>query len=48
MNKTNNLNKTVMIEIKFGNINMKLDNIMIKRNISTYELSSKANVRFQK
>ena len=48
MNKTNNLNKTVMTEIEFGNINMKLDDIMTKRNISTYELSSKANVRFQK
>ena len=47
MNKTNSLNKTVMTEIEFGNINMKLDDIMSKRNISTYELSSKANVRFQ-
>lgn len=47
MNKTNNLNKTVVTEIEFGNINMKLDDIMTKRNISTYELSSKANVRFQ-
>lgn len=36
-----------MTEIKFENINMKLDDIMTKRNTSTYGLNSKTNVRFQ-
>ena len=36
------------IEYKdFGNIKIKLDEIMTKRNISTYELSKNANIRFQ-
>lgn len=30
-----------------GNINIKLNDIMENRKISTYELSTKANVRFQ-
>lgn len=39
--------KTIMQEVDFGDINVKLDNLMNKRNISTYELSTKSNVRFQ-
>ena len=47
MNRTdNNVNK-IMQEIDYGQINLKLDSIMNKRNISTYELSNKANIRFQ-
>ena len=43
----NNQVKEVLQEVEFGNINVKLDKIMNDRNISTYELSTKANVRFQ-
>ena len=39
--------KEILQEVEYGNINIKLDNIMNDRNISTYELSTKANVRFQ-
>ena len=47
MGKMNNQVKEVLQEVEFGNINVKLDKIMNDRNISTYELSTKANVRFQ-
>ena len=39
--------KEILQEVEYGNINVKLDKIMNDRNISTYELSTKANVRFQ-
>ena len=39
--------QSICFEINYGTINVKLDSLMEKRNISTYELSSKANVRFQ-
>lgn len=47
MEKSNNGIKAIMQEIEFGNINVKLDKLLNDRNISTYELSKKANVRFQ-
>lgn len=37
----------VIYEVQYGTINSKLDKIMTQNNISTYELSNKANVRFQ-
>lgn len=39
--------KSVIQEIEYGSIRIKLDEIMNKRNISTYELNSKANIKFQ-
>ncbi len=39
--------KSIIQEVQYGIINIKLDDIMNKRGISTYELSNKANVRFQ-
>ena len=47
MGKMNKDVKEILQEVEYGNINIKLDNIMNDRNISTYELSTKANVRFQ-
>ena len=41
------LNKQIIEYKDFGNIKIKLDEIMTKRNISTYELSKNANIRFQ-
>ena len=39
--------KTIMQELEYGNIKVKLDELLNERNISTYELSTSANVRFQ-
>lgn len=39
--------KSVLQEIDYGRIKVKLDEIMNQRNISTYELSNSANIRFQ-
>lgn len=39
--------KSVWQEVEFGKIKVKLDEIMNKRKISTYELSNNANIRFQ-
>ena len=47
MGKMNKDVKEILQEVEYGNINIKLDKIMNDRNISTYELSTKANVRFQ-
>ena len=47
MGKMNKDVKEILQEVEYGNINVKLDKIMSDRNISTYELSTKANVRFQ-
>lgn len=44
---SNNEVKSIIQEIDYGTINIKLDEIMTKRDISNYELSNKANVRFQ-
>lgn len=39
--------KTIIKVEEFGKINIKLNDIMEKRNISTYELSTKTQIRFQ-
>lgn len=39
--------KSVVQEINYGKIKICLDEIMKKKNISTYQLSNKANIRFQ-
>ena len=39
--------KPVVLEIEYGTIKVKLDEILNKRGISTYELNTKTNVRFQ-
>ncbi len=41
------LEKEVYEYKKLGNIKIKLNDIMVARNISTYELSTKSNIRFQ-
>lgn len=41
------LDKQVFEFKEYGTIKINLDTIMLNKNISTYELSSKANVRFQ-
>ena len=41
------LSKQVVEYKDFGYVVIKLDKIMKERNISTYELSSKAGIRFQ-
>ena len=46
MRKENNV-KTILQEVEYGEIKVKLDDILKEKNISTYELSSKANIRFQ-
>lgn len=44
--KKNNV-KAIMQELEFGSINIKLDSLLNERNISTYELSTRSNIRFQ-
>lgn len=39
--------KPIVYEVEYGTIKVKLNSIMKRRNISTYELSNKANIRFQ-
>ena len=39
--------KSVLQEVEYGKIKIKLNEIMSTREISTYELSNKANIRFQ-
>ena len=39
--------KAVQQEIEYGQINLKLDDILNNKNITTYELSTSANVRFK-
>ena len=41
------LDKQVLEYKNFGYIKVKLDGIMKKKDITTYELSTKTNVRFQ-
>lgn len=43
---TDNVKTIIKVE-EFGKINIKLNDIMEKRNISTYELSTKTQIRFQ-
>ena len=39
--------KTIIQEVNYGNIKIRLNEIMKEKNISTYQLSTKANIRFQ-
>ncbi len=39
--------KEVRQEIDYGQIVLKLDDMLKKKNITTYELSTSANIRFQ-
>ena len=39
--------KSIIEEVEYGNVVVKLDELLNRRNISTYELSTKANIRFQ-
>lgn len=39
--------KPIIQEIEYGNIKIKLDDLMNERNITNYELSTKSNIRFQ-
>lgn len=39
--------KNVVVEVEYGKIKVKLDDILNERGITTYEISSRANVRFQ-
>ncbi len=47
MKNTDKQIKEIMQVVDYGNIELKLDKLLNKRNISTYELSNKANIRFQ-
>lgn len=39
--------KPILHEIEYGTIKIHLDKIMKDKNISTYQLNAKANIRFQ-
>lgn len=39
--------RPILQEIEYGTIKIKLDEIMKSKNISTYQLNTKSNVRFQ-
>ena len=39
--------KSVIQEVEYGVINVKLDELLKKKNISTYQLNKRANIRFQ-
>ena len=39
--------KPIVYEIEYGTIKVKLDEIMKKKGISTYDLNSKSNIRYQ-
>lgn len=39
--------KPIVYEIEYGTIKVKLDEIMKKKCISTYDLNSKSNIRYQ-
>lgn len=48
MNNKNNKMKAIFHEVEdIGDIHIKLDEILKKKDISTYALSTKANIRFQ-
>lgn len=44
--KQNNL-KPILQEVEYGKIKINLDKIMKDRNITTYQLNNKTNIRFQ-
>lgn len=39
--------RPILQEIEYGTIKIKLDDIMNSKNISTYQLNTKSNIRFQ-
>lgn len=39
--------RPILQEIEYGTIKIKLDEIMKNKNISTYQLNTKSNIRFQ-
>lgn len=39
--------RPILQEIEYGTIKIKLDEIMKSKNISTYQLNAKSNIRFQ-
>lgn len=39
--------KPIVYEVEYGTIKIKLDDIMKKKGISTYDLNSKSNIRYQ-
>ncbi len=39
--------RPILQEIEYGTIKIKLDEIMKSKNISTYQLNTKSNIRFQ-
>lgn len=39
--------KPIIQEVNYGNIRIRLNEIMKEKNISTYQLSTRANIRFQ-
>ena len=39
--------KPIVYEIEYGTIKVKIDEIMKKKGISTYDLNSKSNIRYQ-
>ena len=41
------LEKEIFEYKNYGHIQINLDKIMLEKNVTTYELSSKANIRFQ-
>lgn len=48
MNNKNNKMKAIIHEVEdIGDIHIKLDEILKKKDISTYALSTKSNIRFQ-
>ncbi len=47
MAKANKEIKEIMQVVDYGDIELKLDKLLNDRNISTYELSNKAHIRFQ-
>lgn len=47
MEKTNKEIKGILQEVEYGYIKLKLDEYLTEKGISTYELSTKSNIRFQ-
>lgn len=47
MENKNSKVKPIMQELEFGEINIKLDKLLKERDITTYDLNTNANIRFQ-
>lgn len=39
--------RPVIYEVEYGSIKVKLDEVLNKKNLSTYDLNSKSNIRYQ-